>query len=159
VVSFAVTWVVMATFWLALSGRFDAVHLGFGLASTTLVSALSHRLLFPPAAGGVSLGRLLRLFAFLPWLFKQILVANVDVLKRVLGARPVDPRIVRLRPDLHSEFGIVTLANSITLTPGTVTIEIEDGDFIVHAIAPEAVEGLLSRRMERKVQWVEGRPR
>jgi multicomponent Na+:H+ antiporter subunit E len=73
-----------------------------------------------------------------------------------MGFRDVNPSVIRFRPELNSEFGEVTLANSITLTPGTVTMEIEDGAFIVHAVSPEAAEAVLEGSMTRKVQQVEG---
>jgi multicomponent Na+:H+ antiporter subunit E len=151
-------WILMAAFWVALCGHWEKpMHHAFGLVSVTLVSALSHRQLSRKSPVFTGLVRVLRLFRYLPWLFWQIFVANIDVLLRVLGVRPVDPRIVRFEPDLESDFATVAFANSITLTPGTVTIEIEDGHFIVHAVAPEAVDGLLSGEMERRLRWVEGR--
>jgi multicomponent Na+:H+ antiporter subunit E len=154
---FLTTWVLLAAFWILLSGHFDAVHLIYGVVSVTLVSALSSRHLMEKGPVRVGAGRLLRLFAYAPWLLWEICKANIDVLLRVIGVRSVDPRVVRLKPDLHTDFGIVAYANSITLTPGTVTIEVEDGHLIVHAVAPDAVQGLLGGEMEKRVRWVEGR--
>lgn len=154
---FVVTWLVLAAFWIALSGYFDPIHLTFGFVSVTLVSAVSSRYF----AEGASLRReslgLLRIVGYAPWLLWQILIANVDVLLRVVGLRPLAPRMVRFKPHLESDFGRVTLANSITLTPGTVTVEVEeDGTFIVHAISHEAAEGVLDGRMAERVRLLEG---
>ena len=156
-VRFLVTWVILALFWIALSGHYDAVHLTFGLVSVTLVSWISHRHIAAGARVGDEALCLVRLAAYLPWLLWQIALANVDVLLRVLGIRPVDPRLIRFKPDLENDFGRVAMANSITLTPGTVTVDVEeDGSFIVHAVSPDAARGVLTGAMERRVKRVEG---
>jgi multicomponent Na+:H+ antiporter subunit E len=157
-VGFVVTWLLLAGLWVGLSGYFDAVHLAFGAFATTLVTLLSHRFLAPPHGLGRAAARLVRLALYAPWLLGQVVLANWDVLLRVLGLRPIDPQVVRLRPGLRSPFGEVTLANSITLTPGTVTIAIEGGEFVVHAIAPEAARGVVEGPMVERVLRVEGGP-
>ena len=154
--SFVFTWVLLAALWIGLSGYFDVVHLVFGFVSVTLVSALSHKHL--TGGGNVSRGvaRLVRLFLYMPWLLWQVFIANIDVLLRVFGFRDIDPCVIRFTPDLHSDFGKVTLANSITLTPGTVTVDIEGDEFIVHALSREAAEAVLAGAMERKAKMIEG---
>jgi multicomponent Na+:H+ antiporter subunit E len=156
-VRFVATWITLAAFWVLLSGYFDAVHLLFGLVAVTLVSLLSSHHLAAGSSVGRETKQLVRLVLYAPWLLGQVAIANVDVLLRVLGFRRVEPVVVRFRPELESEFGRVTLANSITLTPGTVTVEVEeDGSFIVHAISPEAAKGLLDGNMVAHVRRVEG---
>jgi len=155
-VRFLVTWIVLAALWLGLSGHFDAVHLVFGFLSVTLVSAISSRHLLGDGALGPAAGRLVRLVLYVPWLLWEITKANLDVMLRVFGLRPIDPCVIRFTPDLQSEFGMTALANSITLTPGTVTVEIEtDGTFVVHALNREAADGVLSGAMEAKIRGVE----
>jgi multicomponent Na+:H+ antiporter subunit E len=154
---FVLTWILLAAFWIGLSGYFDAIHLTWGLVAVTLVSVVSARAPREGPSVGTEVGQVLRLFAYVPWLLWQIALANWDVALRVLGVRPVDPRVVRFRPGLQSDFGRVAMANSITLTPGTVTIEVEeDGAFLVHAIAPPAEEALLDGAMAARVRRVEG---
>ena len=152
---FVVTWFLLAALWLALSGFLDTPHLVFGFCSVTLVSLLSHRHV---AAGDVAAGirMLLGLALYAPWLLWQIVVANVDVFLRIAGFRDIEPHIIRFRPELKTDFGRVTLANSITLTPGTVTVAIEDGEFIVHALSREAADAVLEGSMARKVAVLEG---
>ncbi len=154
---FVVAWILLALLWLGLSGFYDPIHLAFGAVSVTLVSAISWRHLSGGGAIGTGIARLVRLALYLPWLLWQIALANVDVMLRIFGTRPIDPCIVRFKPELVSDFGRATLANSITLTPGTVTVEItEEGEFIVHALNREAADAVLERVMERKARAIEG---
>lgn len=154
---FILIWIVLAAFWIGLSGYFDALHLAWGFVAVTLVSAVTAATPREGESVFAEAGKLVRLFLYVPWLLWQIVLANVDVMLRVLGVRPVEPRVVRFRPPVRSDFGKVALANSITLTPGTVTIDVEeDGTFLVHAIAEPAAEGLLDGRMAERVRRVEG---
>lgn len=153
---FVVTWLLLAALWIGLSGFYDAIHLTFGAVSVTLVSWMSHRYMTGGGPLGVGMARLVRLVGYMPWLIWQIALANLDVMLRIFGLKDIDPCVVRFTPELVSEFGHVTLANSITLTPGTVTIDITDeGEFIVHALNREAADEVLSRVMEMKVRRVE----
>lgn len=155
---FLITWILLAAFWLCLAGvPHGVVTLVFGLASVTLVSAWTSRIFLGSAPLAKSAAVLVRLARYVPWLLWQILVSNVDVLLRVVGLRPIDPRVVSFRPDLESDLAKVAMANSITLTPGTVTIVTGDDEFIVHAIAPTSADLLRSGAMERRLRQVEGR--
>ena len=157
---FVVTWLTLAVFWLALSGHLDAIHLTFGFVSVTLVAAISSRYFARVGPFGARFRSFLSLLAYCPWLLWQIALANVDVLLRVVGLRPLAPRMVRFRPPVESDFGRVTLANSITLTPGTVTVEVEeDGSFIVHAISVEAAQAVVEGPMVERVRALEGHER
>ena len=155
--SFIVTWLLLAGFWVGLSGYFDVIHLTFGAISVTLVTCISHKHLTGGSGMGLGFARAWRTILYLPWLFWQILIANVDVLLRVVGAREIEPMMIRYDADLKSAYGVTLLANSITLTPGTVTVEVDDdGVFLVHALSAEAAEGVLSRAMEGRVRKIEG---
>lgn len=145
---------LMAT-WVGLSGQFDAFHLALGLISCGLVTWMSSDLLFrtrePSVAERIYEGWKLA-FYFL-WMLGQILLANIAVLRLALvpGAmREINPSIVHFKTGLKSEFAKFLLANSITLTPGTVTIKIIGDDFYVHAINEKAVAGL-NGEMERRI--------
>jgi multicomponent Na+:H+ antiporter subunit E len=85
----------------------------------------------------------------------QIIIANIDVAKRALSpSMPIDPRIITFKTILRSDVARTTLANSITLTPGTVTVDIIDDVFYVHAIAKGPADDLLEGIMERKVAHI-----
>ena len=101
-------------------------------------------------------GVLLRLLLYIPYMLLQIVLSNWDVFKRVWDpALPIDPRLVKTPYTTRTAFGTVTYANSITLTPGTVTIEVQDGEMLIHALTAEAAEGL-DGSMEAHVKRVEG---
>lgn len=154
---FFITFGVMFLFWIILSGLFGAFHLIAGGICSALVAFLSHDLL----AKGKS-DRLLiktwRLLCYIPWELWQIVLANIDVAYRVLHPKmPIDPRVFEFETPLRGDWSLTTLANSITLTPGTITITVEPekGRFQVHAIAKEPADALLvDQTMQKKVAHV-----
>ncbi|HUU80996.1 MAG TPA: Na+/H+ antiporter subunit E [Acidobacteriota bacterium] len=135
---FALTFIIMFGVWVMLSGKFDAFHLTLGLISSAIVSYLSSDLLFSsPQIKGL-LSQWVRFVKYVPWLMVEIIKANLHVTYLVFHPRMmdlIDPRIIKFRSKLKSDLALVTFANSITLTPGTITVSVSiDGDFKVHAI-------------------------
>ena len=135
---FALTFIIMFGVWVMLSGKFDAFHLSLGLISCAIVSYLSSDLLFSsPQIKGL-LSQWVRFVKYVPWLMVEIIKANLHVTYLVFHPRMmdlIDPRIIKFRSKLKSDLALVTFANSITLTPGTITVSVSiDGDFKVHAI-------------------------
>ena len=140
---------VLLAFWLVLSGHYDLFHIASGVFSAGLVTALSADLL---SLGGRETGlSLWRFFAYLPWLLYQIVLANLHVVYLIAWPREIRPQIVRFRTTLRSELARTTLGNSITLTPGTVTMDIEGDEFVVHALSDKVARDLQSGAMERRV--------
>ena len=89
---------------------------------------------------------------YLPWLFYQIVLANLHVAKMVLHPKmPIAPRIIEFRTKLEKDLAITTLGNSITLTPGTITVDIRDDTFIVHALTQKVTDDIMSGEMEKRV--------
>jgi len=136
-------------FWVLLSGKLDALHLSMGAVCAAAVTALTRPLLaLPPRIGPgvdapVAAGLAVRTLEFLAWLAAQIVVGSFQVARVVLHPRlPIDPRLIRLRPELPHPLAEVTLANSITLTPGTVTLDVAGGEVLVHALTQESARGL-----------------
>ena len=101
----------------------------------------------------------LRTALYLPWLMWQVLLANIDVLKRVWapGKLDIQPRMITVPHELRTAYGIATYMNSITLTPGTVTIDVGEDEFLVHALTQDAADDLLTGEMHKRVLAVEGR--
>ncbi len=156
---FAFTAIISFIFWILLSGFFDAFHIVTGIISSLLVALFSHKLLVPEGTLlKVEAARTVRFAKYLPWLMLEIVKANIDLIYRTLHpSMPIDPVVIKFRTDLKENMGKTTLANSITLTPGTVTMNVtEDGEFTVHAISREAADGLLSGEMQRRVKHIEG---
>ena len=91
-----------------------------------------------------------------PWLLWEIVKANIDVTKRVLGFAPISPTMVRIKATQKTDLGLVIFANSITLTPGTISMDVEhDGHILVHAISKEGTVGLEGGEMDRRVTALE----
>jgi multicomponent Na+:H+ antiporter subunit E len=142
--------------WLLLSGHFDATLVTYGVLSCAFVVALmAHLRILDAEALPVHLG--IRPFLYLPWLLKEIVLSNIAVARVILDPRlPIQPRMLRVRVSQKSDVAQVIYANSITLTPGTVTLDVRDGEFLVHALTDESAEGLLTGEMDRRVAWLEG---
>ncbi len=146
--------------WLLLSGEAKGLLLGLGLASALLAAGITTRMdavdgegrSFIPGIG---------ILAFWAWLTGQVVRANLDVAQRVLSPRlPISPRVFRVRTSQATDLGRVTFANAITLTPGTVSIDLRRNEIEVHALSQEAAEGLASGVMDRMVTTLlEGRSR
>ena len=145
------TFLIMMGFWILLSGKFDLFHLTLGVISSALVSFISTDL-FMYEEGKNRLSTGLRFLLYLPWLLYQIVLSTLHVTFLALHPRmkdQIDPTIVTFKTKLKSNLGKVALANSITLTPGTITIRVEDQVFYVHAISRKAAAGLPGEMEER----------
>ncbi len=99
-----------------------------------------------------------RILTYWVWLAVEIVKANLDVARRILDPKlPIDPVLVRVKATQASELGQVIYANSITLTPGTVSMQVEGGEILVHAISREMAEDLEGGEMDRRVTAVSER--
>lgn len=136
-------------FWVVLSGRLDPFHLGAGVIASLATAAFTIELLSldPPMGpkGRHPFATLpfLRLALYLPWLVVQIGIGSVQVAKVVLSpSMNIDPRVFRFETSLPHNLARATLANSITLTPGTVTLDLRGDEYLVHALTAGSAEGL-----------------
>jgi multicomponent Na+:H+ antiporter subunit E len=142
--------------WLLWSGHTDVLLVTLGALSTVAVIAIAVRMRIVDAEG-TPLGLPLRAMRFLPWLLWQIVKANVDVARRILTPRlPIRPTVIRIKTGQRRDLGRVIYANSITLTPGTVSIDLQGDEILVHALTREAADDLRSGEMDRKVCEFEG---
>ena len=155
--SFVLTILIMFAFWIILSGKFSFILLLSGVISSLLVSYMSNDLLI--GNGDIKLGfiRTIRFIRFLPWLLWQIVLANIDLALRTLHPKmPINPILINIKNNLKTDLGMVILANSITLTPGTVTIDVNENEFLVHVISEKAAQSLISGEMQARVKKIEG---
>ena len=151
------TFVLLLAFWLILSGHYDLFHVASGVLCAGLVTALSGDLL---SLGGRETGlNVWRFITYLPWLLYQIVLANLHVVSLIFVPEEIRPQVVRFRTTLKSDLARTTLGNSITLTPGTVTMDIVGDEFVVHALSDKVARDLLTGDMERRVARIfsEGR--
>lgn len=141
--------------WLLWSGHFETFLVSLGLLSTLLVVAVARRMRVVDAEGA-PLGLALRLPAYLPWLAWEVVRANLDVARRIVDPRlPIRPHLIRIEPGQRSDLGRVIHANSITLTPGTVSVYVDETTIKIHALTDEAAEGVRSGVMDRRVSRLE----
>lgn len=147
---------VLFASWLLMSGIFEPLILILGVISCGVVVVIAMRMdVIDHEAVPVHLS--FRILLYWPWLFWEILKANWDVTKRVLGIANISPTMVRIKATQKSDLGLVIFANSITLTPGTISIDVEkDGHILVHAISKQGTEGLEGGDMDRRVSEMEG---
>ncbi|MEE4271596.1 MAG: Na+/H+ antiporter subunit E [Thermoanaerobaculales bacterium] len=149
--------VLLAAVWLLNSGHYTVLITSFGIASCVLVVWLARRMGIVDDEG-MPIHLLPRLPVYLPWIAKEVVKSNIDVARRVLalGWTNVSPRLFDVPTTQHSDLGRVIYANSITLTPGTVSIVVHDNKITVHAIAEDVADDLLEGEMDRRVARLEG---
>ena len=148
---------VLLAFWLLLSGQYNPLFIGMGVASAALVTALTHDMVERELGDRPSTVRAVALktwwFAvYTVWLFGRILPAGVQVAWFVVHPRmPIDPHMLRFRTQLSSPIARTILANSITLVPGTMSVTVEGDEFCVHTMVPASAADLISARMQNHV--------
>ncbi|MGN7612854.1 Na+/H+ antiporter subunit E [Magnetococcales bacterium HHB-1] len=142
-------------FWLILSGHYELFFVSCGLITAIAVTWLNIRK-FGRSIEGSPL-HVLRVFIFfIPWLLLELLKSNIAVAKIILKKEmPISPSMVPIKVTQRSDLGQAIHANSITLTPGTVTCEAENNVFLVHCLAEEFVEGLHEGEMDRRVTAID----
>lgn len=146
----------LAALWLLLSGHYNALLLSLGAASVLFVTWLNARMelddhevhpyhLHAPAV-----------LRYLPWLAKEVVMSALDVSRRVLSSdMGLNPQVLHLPVSQRTDVGRTVYANSITLTPGTVSIDLSDTHVEVHALTPAGADSLASGDMDRRVAALE----
>jgi len=157
-----VLFLTLLAFWALCSGQVDPHHHRY-LMSCGVVSCLATvwicRRLGIVDGELVPLAALLRLPRYGLYLLKEVILANWDVFKRVwAGDPPLDPRVIEIPCGLRTDFVRTVYANSITLTPGTVVMEVEPDRLIIHALTAEAADGVQTGAMERENAKLEPKP-
>ena len=149
-------WVILFAIWLLLSGHWDSVLLvGFGVGSCALTVYIANRMDVADHEG-VSIYWVGRFLLYLPWLLKEILIANINVAKVILSPKlPISPIMVVLGSTQKTDLGRVLYANSITLTPGTITTGVEGDQLEIHALTRKDVDGREEDEMDQRVSIVE----
>lgn len=142
--------------WLLWSGHFTPLLLSFGAVSVLAVLAITHRMDVIDHEGAPA-HITFRMLLYVPWLAWQVVLSNLHVARVILSpSMPIRPRFIKVKATQKQEFGQVIYANSITLTPGTVTVDVAGSAFTVHALTDTTAGGLETGDMDRRVTRVEG---
>ena len=148
---------VLFSFWLVLSGHYTTLTITAGLASTLAVVALTKRMGALDKEGHPIALVPRGVLSYYPWLAKEIVLSAWTVAKIVLNPKlPISPTLVQVHSDQKTAVGTATYANSITLTPGTITARLRGHEFLVHALTREGAEELLEGEMNKRVVHFEG---
>lgn len=143
-------------FWLVMSGMFKPMQISQGVVSVIIVIAINHRLkrhkFFDDEMDDLSQLRFIYTPFYLLWLLSEIVKAGLHVANVIINPKKsIETYVITFKVDLPSAHAKMILGNSITLTPGTLTIDIRGDEYTVHALTPKSYEGITSDTMPRKV--------
>ena len=145
--------IVLFGFWLLMSGYYTPLILSLGVISCLLCVYLTIKGKFLDNET-LPIYFFPRLIQYTLWLIKEILISNITTAKVILS-KSEEPELFSVKASQKTNEGKVTYANSITLTPGTVTTQIKDNIFEVHALTKEFGDDVRSSDMDRMVTWLE----
>jgi multicomponent Na+:H+ antiporter subunit E len=153
---FAATFALAYGFYLLLGDPFDPFDVATGaLAAAVVAASLSWTLFEDEPTVRRTIPRIFRGALFVPYLLFEIARASVSLTSVVLRpSLPISPSTVEVRPDLRGDFERAVLANAITLTPGTLTVDVDGDRFLVHALTPATRDALEDGSLERAVRYV-----
>lgn len=147
----AFMFVAMFCFWMVLAGRTEVKFIVYGIITAAVTSWITYPLLLVPNREGTKKYFLFgvnpfRFIKYFCWLMYQLWLANVDVMKATCSQElNINPRVVRFNFLTENPVAMVLLANSITLTPGTVTMNVtDDGLYEIHALTTGAAAGIIA---------------
>ncbi len=149
---------ILFVFWMVLAGRTETKFIVYGAITAIVTTLVTYPLLLVPNSTGDKRYYIFgmsapKFIAYALWLLWQLLLANIDVLLATTGQElDIDPKVIRFRFKSDNPVASVVLANSITLTPGTVTLNVtDDGLYEIHALTKGAAAGILDGSMVKKV--------
>ena len=145
---------ILLILWLLMSGHYTFLITTLGVLSCIFCVYLAKRAKLIDDEG-LPLIFFPRLTNYLLWLFREIVNSNISTAKAIITGK-INPEIFTVKVSQISEVGKVTYANSITLTPGTVTTQINKNTFEIHALNSDFGDDVRSGQMDKKVKWLEG---
>lgn len=142
--------------WLLLSGYFKTNLLVLGVLSCLLVTILAIRLkIYSSQHHRLKIN--LRLPLYIPWLLKEIIKSNLHVARCILSVNlPIQPQTLRKKPSQKTNTALAVHANSITLTPATISVDISEDEIFVHALTDKSAQGIIDGDIDRQVSMLEG---
>ena len=151
--------ILLFGFWLLLSGHYTVWLIGSGAVTALLLAVLGRRFGYGDEEG-LPVERVAAGLGYWPWLVKEVALSSVAVARIIVNPRlPISPRLIRAPYGPRTSVGIATYANSITLTPGTITVEVDQRrrEFVVHALTDAGASDLMAGEMNNRVERFEGR--
>lgn len=141
----------LGLFWILLSGHYSGFMLGCAVGSILLTLFIAWRMdVVDDEAEPIHLTG--QIFVYWLWLAKEVVKANMDVCRRIWSPRlDISPTMICLTANQKTPLGVMLYANSITVTPGTVCVNVDDNKLEVHALTWSAAEDLLKGEMDRRV--------
>lgn len=129
------TVIVLFVIWLFLTSSLDPQELTMGFVLSLIIAALTYQVFTKYGLSNLHPKRILYAIAYIPYFLWAMIMANLDVAYRVLHPkRPINPGIVEIKTDLTNDIAKLVLANSITLTPGTMSVDIKGDRLYIHWI-------------------------
>jgi multicomponent Na+:H+ antiporter subunit E len=145
------------SFWLALSGHYTSTFITIGAISALLTATFCLRMSVVDEEGH-PIHLVLRALTYWPWLLLEIAKSALNVTLIILNPRlPISPTMVKIKAQQKTGLGVSIFANSITLTPGTISVDVVGGEILVHALSKSGAEDLEEGAMNRRVVKFEGR--
>ena len=154
---YIIPFLLLSVTWFLLSGHYDSLINAFGAGSCLAVVLIAWRMdKIGDDRGEYLLG--FRVILYLPWLVLEIIKSNFHIAQVVLSPNmPIRRRLLKVKANQRSILGKVVHANSITLTPGTITLDLCNDNLLIHALTKESAQGVLDGVIDRKVTALEGR--
>ena len=148
--------VVLLIFWLTLSGNYTTFLITAGVISSIVIAVLAYRMDVADKEGHpIHLG--FAALTYWPWLVWQIILSALNVTRIIVSpSLPISPTLTRVKMSQKTDVGRVTYANSITLTPGTISVDIEGDEILVHAITSDNATDLEAGAMDKRCTQFEG---
>jgi multicomponent Na+:H+ antiporter subunit E len=141
---------ILAVSWVLWSGIYKPVVLGLGAFSCVLTAYLAQRMGFFRHSAVLTVVPKLPRYWY--WLLREIVSSSFEVARVILTpSLPISPTMVELKTEMRNEVGLVILGNSITLSPGTVTLDVHEGQLLVHCLTRESAQALDSGESDRRV--------
>lgn len=126
------TFLALWAIWILIAG-FNVTEIILGGAVALILAFIVSKYVNYSFGFSIILGAFKFIFVYIPVFIYKLVIANLDMAYRVLSPKlPINPGIVKVPTDIKNDFGKLVLANSITLTPGTLSLDVEDGHVLVH---------------------------
>ena len=150
-----ILFLILLSLWLLMSGHYSILIISLGIISCVFCVYVAKRAKLIDDEG-LPIFFIPRLSNYLIWLFKEILISNLNTAKVIINGK-VEPETFTVKASQVTDVAKVTYANSITLTPGTVTTKMQKDVFEVHALNSDFGNDVRTNEMDKKVTWLEGK--